>query len=51
MMWDELAVASMVDPSVVKRSETMYLDVDITHGPSYGQTVVWKKPDDVPEFF
>lgn len=51
MMWDELAVASMVDPSVVKKSETMYLDVDITHGPSYGHTVIWKKPDDVPEFF
>ena len=51
MMWDELMVASPIDPSVIKKSETMYLDVDITHGPSYGHTLIWKKPDDVPKFF
>ena len=51
MMWDELTVASIVDPSVIKKSETMYLDVDIDHGPKYGHTVIWKKPDDVPQFF
>lgn len=50
MMWDELTVASILDPAVVKKSETMYLDVDITHGPKYGHTVVWKKPDGVPQF-
>lgn len=36
MMWDELAVASLIDPSVIKKSEIMYLDVDVSHGPSYG---------------
>jgi len=51
MMWDELTVASLIDPSIIKKSETMYLDVDISHGPSYGHTVIWKKPSDVPEFF
>ena len=51
MMWDELTVASLIDPSVITKSETMYLDVDITHGPNYGHTVVWKKPDDIPHFF
>jgi inosine-uridine nucleoside N-ribohydrolase len=51
MMWDELMVASMIDPTVIKKSETMYLDVDIDHGPKYGHTVVWKKPEDVPQFF
>ncbi len=51
MMWDELLVASLIDPSVIKRSETMYLDVDITHGPKYGHTVVWKPSASVPEFF
>ena len=51
MMWDELTVASLIDASVIKKFETMYLDVDITHGPSYGHTLVWKKPDAVPEFF
>ena len=51
MMWDELMVASIVDPSVIKKSEIMYLDVDINHGPKYGHTVVWKRPEDVPQFF
>lgn len=51
MMWDELLVASLLDPSVITKSETMYLDVDISHGPDYGHTVVWKKPEGVPQFF
>jgi len=51
MMWDEVLVASLLDPSVIKKSETMYLDVDIEHGPKYGHTVVWKPSGDVPQFF
>lgn len=51
MMWDELLVASLIDPSVIKKSETMYLDVDIAHGPKYGDTVVWKPSLRVPQFF
>ncbi len=51
MMWDELTVASIIDPSVVTKSETMYLDVDISHGPKYGHTVVWKPATEPPVFF
>lgn len=51
MMWDELLVASIIDPSVIQRSEMMYLDLDIEHGPLYGNTVIWKKPSDIPTFF
>ena len=51
MMWDELTVASIIDPSVIKKSEEMYLDVDLGHGPKHGHTVVWKRVNDVPEFF
>jgi purine nucleosidase len=51
MMWDELLVASLIDPSVITKSETMYLDSDISHGPGYGNTIVWKKPGDIPQFF
>ena len=50
MMWDELLVASLIDPSVITKSETMYLDADISHGPSYGHTVVWKR-EGLPKFF
>jgi inosine-uridine nucleoside N-ribohydrolase len=51
MMWDELTVASLLDPSVIRKSKTMYLDVDIDHGPKYGHTVVWEPPSGVPKFF
>jgi purine nucleosidase len=51
MMWDELTVASIIDPLIIKKSETMYLDVDISHGPKYGHTVIWKPPADFPAFF
>jgi inosine-uridine nucleoside N-ribohydrolase len=50
-MWDELLVAAMIDPSVIKKSATMYLDCDFEHGSKYGHTVVWKPPTDVPTFF
>lgn len=50
-MWDEIAVAALIDPSVIRRSEPMYLDVVIEHGPKYGHTVVWREPAGVPTFF
>lgn len=50
-MWDEVLVAALVDPSVIKKSETMYLDVDVTRGPKYGHTVIWKKPEGKLTFF
>jgi inosine-uridine nucleoside N-ribohydrolase len=50
-MWDELLAAALIDPTVIQESETMYLDVDIEHGPKYGHTVVWKQPKEVSTFF
>jgi len=50
-MWDEVLVAALVDPSVIKKSETMYLDVDVTRGPKYGHTVIWKKQEGPLTFF
>jgi inosine-uridine nucleoside N-ribohydrolase len=50
-MWDEVLAAALVDPSVIRKSETLYLDADITRGPKYGHTVVWRPPDGVPAFF
>lgn len=37
---DELAVASVIDPSLVK-AKKMFVDVDINHGPAYGESVGW----------
>ena len=50
-MWDELAVAALIDPSVITETQVMWLDVDITHGPKYGHTVVWTLPAGFPAFF
>ena len=50
-MWDEICVASLLDPTIIKRSETMYLDAVTDHGPKYGHTIVWRQPKDLPTFF
>ena len=51
MMWDEVTVASLVDPTVIRKWEELYLDVVIDHGPTYGETRVWRKPPAVLSFF
>ena len=37
--------------AVIDARDSGRLDVDITHGPKYGHTVVWREPDAVPSFF
>jgi inosine-uridine nucleoside N-ribohydrolase len=44
-MWDELAAAAWIDPSLITRRETRYMGVDITHGAGYGNTVTWTEAD------
>jgi inosine-uridine nucleoside N-ribohydrolase len=38
-LWDELAAGYLIDPGIVTQSESSYLDVDTTFGPSYGAVV------------
>lgn len=40
-MWDELAAIAWLDPSIINRTETLYLDVGIDHGATYGDTLAW----------
>jgi len=40
-LWDELAACAWLDPSIITREETLYMDVDLSHGPSYGDTLTW----------
>ncbi len=40
-MWDELAAAVWLDPSVVTKEELLYMDCNISHGPAYGDALVW----------
>lgn len=51
MMWDEVTVASLLDPKVITQWEELYMDVVIDHGPKYGHSLVWKRPSGVPSFF
>ena len=41
IMWDELAAAAWIDPSIITHSETRYMSVDLDHGAGYGNTLTW----------
>src|ERR1035441_200824 len=40
-LWDELASAAWLDPSVITKKEMRYMDVELDRGPSYGNTLTW----------
>ena len=40
-LWDELAAAAWLDPSIITRWKKMYLDVSVDHGATYGDTLAW----------
>ena len=42
-MWDELAAAAWMDPSLITKTESLYMDVDIDHGAGYGNTLTWSE--------
>jgi purine nucleosidase len=42
-LWDELAAVAWIDPAIITREDVLYLDVDVTHGPTYGDTLSWSK--------
>jgi len=40
-MWDELEACAWIDPSLITKEQPLYMDVDLSHGPSYGDTLTW----------
>jgi inosine-uridine nucleoside N-ribohydrolase len=40
-LWDELAAAAWLDPSIITKRETRYMDVNLSKGYSYGDTITW----------
>jgi len=40
-MWDELAAAAWLDPSIITKEQMFYMDGEIDHGASYGNTLNW----------
>lgn len=44
-MWDELAAAAWIDPTLIIKRETRYMSVDLDHGAGYGNTLTWTDKD------
>jgi purine nucleosidase len=44
-MWDELAAAAWIDPTLITKKEMRYMSVDIDHGAGYGNTLTWVEKD------
>jgi len=44
-MWDELAAAAWIDPTLITRQETRYMGVDLGRGAGYGNTLTWTEKD------
>jgi purine nucleosidase len=40
-LWDELAAVAWLDPGVIIKSRSLYVDVSIDHGATYGETLAW----------
>ena len=44
-LWDELAAAAWLDPSLITKKETLFMDVDLDRGAGYGNTLSWTERD------
>ncbi|HEY6338860.1 MAG TPA: nucleoside hydrolase [Candidatus Sulfotelmatobacter sp.] len=44
-LWDELAAVAWLDPSLITKKGTRYLDVDLDRGAGYGDTLSWMEQD------
>jgi purine nucleosidase len=44
-LWDELAAAAWLDPSVITKTDIRYLDIDLDRGAGYGDTLSWSEND------
>lgn len=40
-LWDELAAAAWLDPSIITKELHLYIDIDTSHTAGYGNTLVW----------
>jgi inosine-uridine nucleoside N-ribohydrolase len=49
-MWDEIAGAALIDPSIITGQKQLYMDIDTDHGASYGKTLFWDAKAQVPPY-
>jgi len=44
-LWDELAAAAWLDPTLITKKENRYMDMDLSRGAGYGNTLTWSDQD------
>jgi purine nucleosidase len=44
-LWDELAAAAWLDPNLITKQETLFMDIDLDRGAGYGNTLSWTDRD------
>jgi purine nucleosidase len=44
-LWDELAAAAWLDPSLITKKEMRYMDIDLDRGANYGNILTWTDRD------
>ena len=49
LMYDQIAILALLEPETVRRSEEMFLDVEVDKGALYGQTLYWDSERRPPE--
>jgi purine nucleosidase len=44
-LWDELAAAAWLDPSLITKTETRFVDVNLDRGGNWGDVLSWSAED------
>lgn len=44
-LWDELAALAWLDPTLITKKETRFMDVDLDRGANYGNILTWSESD------
>ena len=44
-LWDEMAAAAWIDPTLIRGERFVYMDVATEHGPAYGDTLIYTDAD------
>jgi inosine-uridine nucleoside N-ribohydrolase len=44
-LWDELAAAAWLDPTLITKKESRFMDVALDRGAGYGDTLTWAEQD------
>lgn len=44
-LWDELASAAWIDPTIITKKDTRFMDIDLNRGANYGNTLTWAEQD------